>query len=280
MKTETKFIPLKFDLLFKKVFGDEKDLIPIKKLLKEILNIESEKITILNSELIGEPYKDKFIRVDLIVELYDGTKVNVEINTNVSKYIVDRNFYYMCRNISKDLNIGEEYKSMHKHIQINFDFEGYHKKPIMTYEMIERETKERLTDLIKIIRIDVPYYTKMCYTKDAKTLDSITKFIGLFGIEEKNIANKLSEGDKDMEDIVKRIEKYSDDDVMGAYNYRLFEKEILEEKIDNAKEQGYENGSQNKTIEIARNMLKENISSDVISKVTNLSIEEINKLAN
>ncbi len=31
-----------------------------------------------NSELIGRPYRDKKVEVDLIVELDDGTKVNID----------------------------------------------------------------------------------------------------------------------------------------------------------------------------------------------------------
>ena len=54
---EKKYITLKLDLLFKKVFGDKEDLVPIKYLLKTVLNIEPMSIEILNTELIGRPYK-------------------------------------------------------------------------------------------------------------------------------------------------------------------------------------------------------------------------------
>ena len=88
---EADCITLKFDLLFKKVFGSEEDLIPIKYLLKNVLNIIPSKITILNQGLIGRSYKDKKIQVDLVVELDSGTKVSVEININVSKKYINRN---------------------------------------------------------------------------------------------------------------------------------------------------------------------------------------------
>ena len=63
MTKKKRFISLKFDLLFKKVFGSEEDLIPIKRLIKEVLDIVPKDIKILNSELIGRPYKDKNVRV-------------------------------------------------------------------------------------------------------------------------------------------------------------------------------------------------------------------------
>ena len=73
MITEKELIPLKFDLVFKRVFGDKNDLQPIRCLLKRILNIDPIEINILNSEIIGKPYKDKNVNVDLIVTLEDNT---------------------------------------------------------------------------------------------------------------------------------------------------------------------------------------------------------------
>ena len=44
--------------------------------------------------------------------------------------------------------------------------------------------------------------------------------------------------------------------------------------------EGHEEGSKEKSIEIAKNMLEENVSLDKIVKYTGLSIEEIEKLKN
>ena len=305
MKTETKFITLKFDLMFKKVFGDENDLRPIRKLLKEILGINPKKIKILNNEKIGIPYRDKKIEVDLIVELSDGTKVNVEINTYEGKEIINRNVYYMCRNISKDLNSGYYYDKISKHIQINLDYKGIHTKPIMRYKLYDKSAKEELTDIMEIIRIDIPYYTKMCYNKDTKELDSLTRFIGMFGLEEKEEIKGICNGDEDMENIYKKVEEYNSDlDLMGAYDWEWHQKELkrleirdakkeaikeglkegreegLKEGLKEGREEGRVEGLKEGKIEIAKNLLKKNIDINVILEVTNLSIEEINKLAN
>jgi len=284
---EADYITLKFDLLFKKVFGNPDDLIPIRYLLKNILNIEPKEITILNTELIGIPYKDKKIYVDLVVELEDGTKVSVEINTNTAQKYIDRNVYYMCRNMSKDLKVGLDFDKLNKHIQINMDFIGKHENPIMRYSLIEKETKELLTDIIEIIRIDIPYYKKACYNKDVSKLDSLTKLLGLFGTEKKELAKTLCEGDKNMEDIMKRIEEYNDDeDVIGAYDYeakmRLIAEIEKEEAVKEGHEEGFnkgmEEGIEQGKLEDAKNMLKENIDINVISRVTGLSIEQIQNL--
>ena len=102
-----------------------------------------------------------------------------------------------------------------------------------------------------------------------------------------------------MEDYVKDAKIASiSDDVVGLYDKELHEellrntelynaeqKGIKQGKKDGIKEgkekgikQGIKQGIKEKTIETAKNMLKENISIDIISRVTGLDIKEIEKL--
>ena len=280
-------IPLKFDLMFKKVFGNNEDKMPLKELLKCILDIEAKEITILNPEIIGSSYYDKRTIVDLIVELEDGTKIAVEMNTNVNKYLIDRNVFYMFKIMSKDMKKGNLYSKLNKHIQINIDCEGYHKKPIMKYKLIEEECSEVLTDKIEIIRVDLPFYVEKCYNLDASKLDYKDRFIGLIGIEDRNLASKIIKGDMKMEDIYKKVEDFSDDEeILGAYDAEWHkietERVVMLDKLEKAEEeglkQGFEEGTFNEKNAIARNMLKENVDIEFISKVTGLNIDQIEKL--
>ena len=102
-----------------------------------------------------------------------------------------------------------------------------------------------------------------------------------------------------MEDYVKDAKRASiSDDVVGLYDKELHEellrntelynaeqKGIKQGKKDGIKEgkekgikQGIKQGIKEKAIETAKNMLKENISIDIISRVTGLDIKEIEKL--
>ena len=282
MTKKKRFISLKFDLLFKKVFGSEEDLMPIRRLIKEVLDIVPKDIKILNSELIGRPYKDKNVRVDLIVELEDGTKINVEVNSEVTNKLIKRNLYYLFRNITKDVMPKSVSAKINRHIQINLDHGGKHEKPIEKYALYEEDTHKKLTDMIEIIRIDIPYFKNKCYNKEEK-LDSKTRFLGIFGIENKKDVKELCKGDKDMEDIYKRIDKYNDDlDVIGAYDYKIVEEEIKQEQIKEAMDQGITKGIENGKLEekksMVRNLLNKNMDINFISEVTGLSLKEIEKL--
>ena len=65
--------------MFKKVFGNETDQKPLRKLLKCILDIEPKKITILNPEIIGA-YDGEWHRkeVERLVRLEQIEKANEE----------------------------------------------------------------------------------------------------------------------------------------------------------------------------------------------------------
>ena len=297
--------------MFKKVFGDSKDKMPLRKLLECVLGINPKEITILNSEIIGSSYYNKGTIVDLIVEIEDGTKIGIEMNTNVNRSLINRNLYYMFKMIGQDRKRGSMYKELKKHIQINFDCEGYHKEPIMRYKLMEEKTKDILTDKIEIIRIDVPYFVNKCYNEDVNELDYKDRFIGLIGIEDMSFAKTIINGDKSMEDIMKKVDDFSvNEEILGAYDaeeHRKFvewsireqykeeaqeaakkaqeaakeaqeaAKEALEEAKEASKEalkQGIEQGILN----IAKNMKKEQLDINIISKVTGLSKEQIEDL--
>ena len=300
---EKRIVPLKFDLMFKKIFGDPKNLMPLKELLKCILEIEPKEITILNPEIIGSSYYDKGTIVDLIVEIEDGTKIGIEMNTNVNKYLINRNLFYMFKIISKDRKRGSLYNELNRHIQINIDCEGKHKEPIMRYRLIDEKTKEELTNKIEIVRVDLPYYVKRCYNKNVKELDYKDKFIGMIGIEEKSKLEKIIKGEKKMEEIMKRVEEFSDDEeILGAYDAEThreetemlirmgyideankikeeFRKSVLEEGKKEGFEKGIEQGMEEKSAQIVKNMLKENLDIEIISKVTGLTLQEIEKIS-
>ena len=90
-----------------------------------------------------------------------------------------------------------------------------------------------------------------------------------------------------MEDYVKDAKRASiSDDVVGLYDKELHEELLRNTELYNAEQKGIKQGKKDgikegikqKAIETAKNMLKENISIDIISRVTGLDIKEIEKL--
>ena len=286
-KNNKEYIPLSFDLMFKKVFADEEDKSSLICLLDYILDIKVDDVTILNPEIIASNFYDKGTTVDLIVKLEDGTVISIEMNTNTGTFVIVRNLFYLTKIMSKNIDSENSYLDLHKHIQVNFDTKGKHTNPIMKYCLLDEETHEKLTDKIEIIRIDVGYFKELCYTKDASDLDLKTRLIGLVGIDNREIAESITRGDDKLEHIIKKVEKFSDtEEIIGAYDIEKHRKMMAEAEKEEARreakqqgiEQGVVQGVKQGLTETAKNMLKDNVPVEIISKYTGLSIEEINAL--
>ena len=275
--TNKNYVPLGFDLMTKKVFGDINDDRPIKLLLEIILGLKVKKVTILNNELIDKPYKDKKTSVDLLIESDDERVIGIEINTNVSTMLIIRNLFYMFRVASRDLNPNEEYSKLKYHIQVNFDLEGYHEFPIMVYTLRDEVTNTLLTDKFKILRIDVPFFYNVLYNNDIDKLKDfikrfkmlklnmedalrLTKFISLFNERDRIKANELVRGDKDMEHVYDKVIENSDE-LIGAYDKeshdRFIKEAWMEEKKKEIEEKKKEIEEKKKEIEEKKKEIEE-----------------------
>ena len=288
---KTRWVPLKFDLMAKKVFGNNENQDQIKFLLNQILNINPSYVEVLNNEIIDRPYKDKKFEVDLLVKTEEGLTIIVEINTDVNQKITDRNLFYMCRVMSRNLKRSEDFKNLNRHIQISFDFEGYQEEPIMDYKLIDKKTGVILSDKMEIIKVSVPYYNEKCYNEDANLQ---TRFIGLLNEENCERARKLIRGDKSMEDLYDKVMENSDDEIIGLYDIESHRREIEKSVIEDAMEkglkkgieegikegikEGIEKGVSKEKVNIAKNLLKKNFDIKIIEEITGLSKEEITKI--
>ena len=128
------FHPLKDDVLFKKVFLSNKNL--LKNFLAVNLDIDENSIKYLeylNAELPPEFAEKKLCKLDLLVKLNDSL-INVEIQCRKAEFIEERAITYWARLFSPNLNAGKNYSTSTKTIVMFFldykmfddDFEIHH----------------------------------------------------------------------------------------------------------------------------------------------------------
>ena len=244
---ERPFIPLSYDLVFKRVFADEYDKRPLKTLLNVILNIDisTNDITILNSEMVGKNVNTKKNTVDLIVKLKDGTRVGIEMNRAGSDKLVFRNTLYMFRLMGHALNKGARYEDIDEYIQINFDMDGEHSEPIDVYTLCnEKHPDKKLTNKLQIYRINVPYFTKRCYNLREEELAYKDRFIGMIGAKTLKEINKIAGRDNIMEEMSKKVEECNEDeDILYQYNYGEYLADLaILEGTEKGIKQGLEKG--------------------------------------
>ncbi len=282
-------VPLISDNLFKKVFGDINHLERLNYLLSSIFDKEVNVIEILNDELIGNYRLNSKKCVDLVCKIGEFDYVNVEVNTVYGAYEIDRNAEFIFRlasaNYKPDSSLSKEdreriRKAKKYYIQINLNNVNTNGKSYTTFSINDDEDASfKLTNMVKIININVSHYRDLCYTKGVNELTDFEIAVGVIGIYEEDMLEKISKRNQVLKGISDIVKKYSwEDDVIVAYDREEYLKEAFEANIEYAVADAVEETTKETTLDIARKMKKEKVDYSTISKVTNLSIEEIEKL--
>ena len=292
---------LTVDYAFKRVFGKNGNESILKDLLESILNIEIKSITIQNPEIPKNMKDGKVGVLDVRAELNGDEITEVEMQVQDQHNIDKRSPTYLTKIYSDQLKEGEQYIEVKKVVVINilnFDYykrNSYHSVARMMFEESKENEKVDLgyivedkyaTKDLEMHFIELPKFRK----KDPDMSNKLEQWLCLICDEEDKI--KMAESkNEEIEKAKKELEKLA----MNPEDRELYElrlKAIRDEmnirysgyidgKADGMVEgeaKGKVAGKNERNIEIAQNMLKENVNIELISKVTGLSIDEIEKL--
>ncbi len=270
------------ELIYKK----ENENITDKK-FKKYLKIEE----ILESEANQEKDSDKFNRVDIKLKNSDGEIIIVEIQFSSQYDYFQRMLYGVSKTITEHLKLGENYGNIVKVISVNilyFDLgsgEDYIYHGTTAFKGINRDdtlelstrnknrfNREKVSDLFPeyyVIRINK-------FNDIAKnSLDEWIYFLKNEEIKSSFTAQGLDEA-KETLDIMQlkgrerlKYERYIEQ-LRDEKSYAITKEIELEESR--------EKGKIEKTLEIAKSSLKQNIDISTIALITGLSISEIEEL--
>ena len=295
-ETEGK-MQLTVDYAFKRVFGKNGNESILKDLLESILNIEIKSITIQNPEIPKNMKDGKIGILDVRAELNGDEITEVEMQVQNQYNINKRSPTYLTKLYSEQLKEGDTYIKVKKVAVINilnFNFykrNSYHSVARMKFE--ESKENEQVdmgyivedkyaTDDLEMHFIELPKFRQ----KNPDMSSKLDQWLCLICGEEGKIEMAKSKNEE-IEKAKKELEKLAmNPEERELYELRL--KAIRDEM--NIRQSGYADGmaageakgkaegEKNKSIEIARNMIKEKASIDFIAKVTGLSKEEIEAL--
>lgn len=150
---------------------------------------------------------------------------------------------------------------------------------ITVWKIMEEKRKIELTNVFQVVILELPKAEKIIRknkTKKSNKLDNWIKFM----------VNPLQMEEQGMEDVNEEMKKAYE--IWHNMNLTEEERDIAERRyfdlisLEYAKKYEYDlgkkEGKKEKQIEIAKNMLHENIDIDTIVRVTKLTKEEIEKL--
>ncbi|WP_297244899.1 Rpn family recombination-promoting nuclease/putative transposase [uncultured Brachyspira sp.] len=226
--------------------------------------------------------KETIVDVKCITQ--NGSVVIIEIQLQGNSRFPERILYYWAANYSKLLKHGERYDELTPVISINLlNFNLDKTKNIHScYMLYEMNNKKLLTDHLQIHIIELKKFKKNILTKD------LNCWLKMF--TSKNLEASMSEIVKEkpiMEEVQKKYNNFVKSKLMmmeyekkEAYLYgnQIMLDEERRLGIEEGIKKGKEEGIKENQILTAKNMKKENIDINIISKITGLSIKEIEKL--
>ena len=270
----------KEDFVFKALFGTEEN----KKLLISLLNsILKGKpyindLSLNNSELTKILEPNKSSRLDILATSDDGIKFNIEMQCRKTNNLPTRTLFYTSKLYTKDLKENEDYNKT-KVISIWLfgenvtDRKSAINEAYVTFQKNDKDPYEIMTNNLRIIYLELDKYI----VSDENIKYKLSKWVDF--LKDPINLNKETVEDEDIKQARETLNYISTDDkertILDAIQKS---RNDFYNDMTAAKEEGLEEGERNKSIEIAKNMLKDNVDINIISKYSGLSIDEIKDL--
>ena len=301
---EERYISLLTDFGFKRIFGSK----PNKDLLINFLNSLFKKeqvitdVKYLNSEHIGDVYTDRKAIFDVYCENEKGEKFIVEMQNAYQRFFKDRSLYYATFPIKEQAPKGADWDFNLSHVYVvallNFDMkeEAFDEKAIAhDVGLLDKKTKKVFNEKLTFKYVEI--------AKFDKTLDKLRTLNDKWLYALKNLPT-LGNRPKELRDKIfdklfaeAEIAKFTKKE-LREYEDSLKAYRDIKNSLDTAREQGFEKGHEKgraegraeglaeglaegrdeRSIEIAREMLADGESIEKIMRYTGLTETQIREI--
>ena len=265
----------KVDLVFRKLFGSEENKDILISFINSVINKEPKikDLKIKNPYNLSSYLREKISILDVKAVDEQGTWYDIEMQVSKQVFYGKRALYYWSKVYSEQLENNAPYKDLNKTIGIHlldFDYfqdDRYFRKIILK----DADTNE----IYKELDYQELYFVEMSkFKKDYSELTNLMeRWITFLNKAYEIEKGKIPKGMEDPE-IIKAIEQleimYFDKEEKEIYEAEKKNMLDLEGQIYTAKKEN--------SIEIAKNLLKNNIEIRVIQLSTGLTLEEIEDL--
>ena len=277
--TKEKKYNLKNDIINKIFFsrkGNEEFLINF---LNAILKIEIQKIEIRNEVSLEQlDPSEKGERLDLQATLNDGIIVNIELQIENKHNIEGRTTFYSAKVISMETERGTEYKDINQVVMINildyemFDFGEYISE---TAIVLDKHREYEVLKGIKWYFIELPKFRKMHPDMN----DKVNQWLAFIDDYDKGMIKMAEEKNPTLKKARREMEYLTGDEAVKrlAFLREKWEMDRVSD-INHAKREGKAEGKIENQKQIVKEMLKRKMSIELISEITKLPKEEIEKL--
>ena len=283
-QTEYRYISLLTDFGFKRIFGTK----PNKDLLINFLNSLFGKeqvitdVKYLNSENVGDVYTDRKAIFDVYCENEKGEKFIVEMQNAYQKYFKDRSLFYATFPIKEQAPKVADWDFNLKHVYVvallNYKMqeESFDSGKIShDVGLLDKKTKKVFNDkltfkYVEIAKFDKPLdQLRTLYDKWLYALKNLSRLENRPKKLRDKIFDKLFEEAEIAKFSKRELQEYEDS--LKAYR-------DIKNSLDSAEEKGRIKGRDERSLEIAREMLRDGESVEKIIRYTGLARQQIEEL--
>ena len=288
-KRNTEILQIRNDLIFSDLFN-ENNMLTVEWAVSKILNCDIEKIKnkvrFQNFKLAKRHISEKQKTVDLLVE-YEKENILIELNNNYDGIYI-RNLLYSFEVILNKYTIGNDYKKdISTIILINLNWH-YTKEKALNIEAktignIPYDENDLSKNLITIINVNLDKYEDISYNETVNE----DKFYKLLTISKNKELEDIEKNEKNLKDYIKHLGnlskniKFREEFMsyeMSEYLHDLEKQIYMEDELKKAREKALEEGIKQAKYDMVIELSRKNISEDIISEVTKLSLEEVKKI--
>ena len=224
--------------------------------------------------------------IDIKAKTKNNETVIIEFQLCGNIDFLKRIFYYISKNVVNEVKEGENYNNVQKIISINLlDFNlkfGDKGKAHRCFKLIDTKDLNISLDLIQIHILEVKRFIEIIKnsTKEELKNNRLLSWMKFFTSDNLElIEEELKEENQIMSKVIEEYRKFtSDDKMMRAYADR--DAFILGQKmmLSRERKEGIEEGIKKEKKLMAKSMKSKNMDIKLISKITGLSVEEIDNL--
>ena len=283
-KIEERYISLLTDFGFKRIFGTD----PNKELLINFLNslFDGEEVIkdvkYLNSENVGDVYTERKAIFDVYCENEKGEKFIVEMQNAYQTYFKDRSLFYSTFPIREQSPKGSDW---------NFCLKKVYVVALLNYKMSD-EAFDSSDTIHTIALMDTKtnkvFNTKLMFKyvevgRFDKTDEELTSLSDKWMYVLKNLSRLDNRPAALREKIFSKLFAAASVARFTPTELREYEDSLkayrdIKNSLDTAKEEGREEGREQRNIEIAKKMLAAGMDIDIIINMTDLSKDEFEKI--
>ncbi len=273
------------DLVFKEIFGTQKNVRFTEYLLELLKGYEKHslkgKVTVLNEVFLDKTkLNDKGITSDVLAKSGDEV-INLEMYTTFEDDDFEKSLTYLTRIYGTRLEIGEKYRNQPKVTQYNFCVSS-HVSGINEFEtdflFMDRKTTNIISDKIEgyIYRLDK--LDDVVYDDARK--EELRRIMKMMYAKTKEERLEIAKGSEILMDLAQVMEEFVNDETVLKYKSLAGKNEEIARR--NGRREGREEGRKEervtRSMEIAKNLLKDHLDINKIMQYTGLTKQEVMKL--